>query len=1039
MSLKNYSTYSYDAGLLSIVDIVTQDFTKRTNKAVITDLNTLIGVPHFFDECQKRNIDPIVGVTITIGTEKQRDGNITLYAKNENGFNNLKKIVSTLKQDTFKEKYTDIASVLNNSEDIVALTGGHGTVVYNKLLNNDLDGASKDIYNLKRVFKDNLNLEIQVNYQENEDLINKQIIDYSKKINVPVFATNDQRIRKESHYFLLQEKIKKFKGVDNKNNINIKDKILQSSYIKNTEQMKRDFAPYIKNITNVGNLFSKFENFEIFSDVPEIPVVPRSEGSDSFIDIVNEKYRNFIKTIPEEEIEKYNIRLKQEIKLIKKLGFEEYFLLYSEIEKNKAEGQRFNLRGSAVSYLTVHVLGLSEIDPVAYGLLPERFLNENRITRKESPDMDIESNDVDSTFKYLIDLFGEDCVAYLSATTGANSTSQLELAKNALKSEITQNPIDIYGKERVFPDKDFNLLNKALRTMYGASAVNITEAHDCYLSKPSAIRDFKLNRDTNSQEFKGEYYKINNLKNLSKSFPNINKIISFTKTLDNVVISSKFSPGCIVVSNKKITNFFSTTKLNNNNKAIKNVIELEKKHTERMGLIKMDVLSNLYLGKLDYAFKLVGLPWHEKYSEKYKDKKVYEMLEKGLTATINQIKSPKQQQLAKRLKVDNFKELVNFLALLRPGVVKEQVEEYINNKNNKDKIVYESQAVKDILEETHGVILFEEQVMLLAQKVGNFSPEDSDDFRSYIKKSIGNPNKDENYYKLEKMKKRLLTSAIEENNISPENAKKTIERIDNMKGYTFSKAHSLSYGSIVYKQALIETNHPAEYMQSFILDKGNRPLSKTEFTEFLDKTIQLESVFLNVDINRSQNNFKTLHKNNNTFIEPSLNMVVKDDNITKIILEDKKIGGNFKNLYDFVERTINKAIDEDKFSGNIMDDSYKDKPAFNIYRNSLLSLINAGAFDAIAPQELLTENKNVIRTTLLSSLDDALELAINPFPTEDFTYTKPEDCLSMEATVESERNVYGFSPIEMRQKIIIKKKLSKVLQQKSRTSQRPKT
>lgn len=1018
MSIKNYSVYSTDAGMLKIDDILNQEYTKRTNKAVITDLNTLMGVPEFIDACTKKNIDPVIGVTVSVGDEKEIHGNITLYAKNKNGFDNLKKIVSSCVENNDKDRYTNFINIINNSSDLIAVIGGHNSVLYNLIKNGNNALASRHIYNMDKVFKDNLKFEIQVNHLENEENINKFIIDNAEKISADVFPTTNNRMKNEGHYPLLIEKIKMKRGVDNKENINLKKYFLQNSYIKSEDELKRIFEPYQNRVSNIDNIFKNVEKFSFFIDQPIIPTFPEIEieSSDHFINILSDKYKKFIKTIPEEKRSIYSQRLKEEITLIKEFNFEKYFIIFDQIEKNKLKDQRFNLRGSSVSFLTTHVLGLSDIDPVKNGLLPERFLNRNRLSRKETPDIDLESDDINSVRVYLKRTFGDKNVSYLASNNSIKANVQMKMAEKALREDIKENPIDNYGKERVFPEDSFALLRKYVSAVYQGGSKFFDELYnDSYISKWSAVKVFNLNPDFNSKEFKDEYYKISNLKKICINFPEVKKILGYIKVLDSVYTGQQANRGSIVVSNNLMSDFFSTfpvKQIDNNVEEINNAIELDKKYVERMGLIKLDILSNLYLGKLNNAYKLTNLKWdQDDYENQYKDKAVYDLIGAGHTATINQLKSEKQQELSAKIKITNFEELVSLIALIRPAIGQENVDKYIFNKENPETVLYENDDMKDILGSTHGIIIFEEQIMEIAQKIGGFSKGDSDELRSLMKKVGTSNERNDKYNSLEKMKKNILKNAIENKGLSPDSAKSIMDKLDGMQGYTFSKAHSLSYAALIYKQAHIDVHYPAEYIESYLLDDKKNISSDKEMKEYLDKSLKLGRIFLNLDINRSLDQFKTRKKGDLLYIDPSLNYVIKDQNLIDSIIQERKIK-KFDNIYDFVERTIFRVLDVSKFSGEIFDGSKYN--SINVYKNNVINLVKSGAFDSISPNELKNNGVNVLRDTLINSLEQAIDLSTNPYNFDDFVYQVPENSIDLKKTISNEVNVYGFSPLKYR-------------------------
>lgn len=1024
MSIKNYSIYSTDCGMLSMNDIINQDFTKQSNKAVLTDYNTLMGVPEFFEACNKQKVIPIIGVTLTVKDDSERLGNLTLYAKNKQGFDQLKKIVSDVVEDDFKEKSVQLDSIVNNSTNLIALTGGFDTILYNAIKNKDKDAAQKHLYILKKCFNEDMFFEIQVTEDPHCHNINSSIINIAKKNNISVFATNNNKMRLKGHYPLLHEKIKTRRGKNNKKNNEIELLNLKSEHIKTTEEMKHNFSSYMGDISNVSSLFSNIKPFNIFVDIPEIPSFPSIDDDDYFYKIVNEKYKTFRNKIPENKIPTYDKRLKEEMEIIKELNFEKYFILFEQIEKNKVDLQRFNLRGSSVSFLITYLLGLTDVDPVENGLLAERFLNRNRLIRHELPDIDLESNDLDSIFKHLVEVFGEKNTAYLSKSSSPKAKGQIELARRALEEDFKKNPLDEKGNQRYFPENEFNLLIKYITNMYGHKEQRFNEIFENgYISKRNAAQNFGIKGDWNSREFKNEYYKISNLKNVCKNNEGVKKIIGYINNLNGILLNSDASYASVVVSNSPINSFFSTQKIDKVNetstKDIKIAIEAGKKYVEKIGLIKLDVLSNVYLDKLSKSYDQLKLNWDEENLENaYSYQNVYKMIGAGLTETLNQIKSEKQRELAKEVKVSNFKELVSFLALIRPAVGKENVDTYIKNKFSNEKVQYEHPIMEEILKETHGVLIFEEQIMEIAQKIGGFSKEESDDFRSIMKKAGSSKIKNSNDQKLEEMKQDLFKRATEQNNINPEVVNIVLERLNKVKGYAFSKAHSLSYAALVYRQALIDVKYPAEYIQNFLLDNNQKVLNKEEFNGYIKKCTKMNRGFLSIDINRSVNNFVTKRTNNQVFIDPSIHYVVKNKEFSELILEERAANGSYKNIYDFIERTLPKFAGESVFSG-----AWIEKPASSNlhYKKYILDLIKSGAFDNLAPNELKEQGKSQVRTCLVSSVDKAMELATNPFSNDDFVYNLSNQALDEKTITNDEDIIYGYSPSKLKKEAVEKK------------------
>lgn len=1046
MSIKNFSAYSIEGGLLSIDDILDQDFVKKSGKAFLTDLNTLSGAPEFFEKCEAKNIQPIIGVTVTINDEHERIGNVTLYAKNKNGYDNLKKIVSTIVKTDDKEKYTSFEHVINNSEDLIISTGGYDSILYNSIKEKNQDRMVKHVYAIRKSFGDNFFFDIQVNDDPDNERINKSIVNLGTKNNVDLIASNNNRMKTKGMYPLFLEKARISRGINNKKNVLNSTFYRETDYLKTSEEAANDFKPYIESFKGLKSFLNSFEKYDLFVKIPEIPEFPGINNDEYLFEVISEKYKEFIKKIPEDKRQKYHERLRDEVNLVREMGFAKYFVIFLEIEKNRIEGQRFNLRGSAASFLITHVLGLSDVDPVEHNLLSERFLNKNRLIRHELPDIDLESNNIDAVARFLVNKYGVYNTAYLSSHSNPSAKPQIEMAKNTLMDDINENPLDKNGNKRVFPKEAFDALLKYTMGVYGYKDLSFDEiiSDNSYINRKSAAWGFNIKGNWNDYNFKNEYNKVKNIRALVNTYPEVQNVIKYVRNLNPAIMGQDVAHASLVVSNEPISNTFSThfvdKDINGTKKDVKLAVEAGKKYAEKLGFIKLDILSNKYLRKLNNAYEHLGLDWNEdgSYGESYSNPEVYKMISSGRTETLNQIKSFKQRELAARVGVDNFKELVAFLALIRPGVGQEAIDKYIENKN-KSHVEYSHPVFEEILSPSHGVLIFEEQIMEIAQKIGGLSKEESDDFRSLIKKANSDSNKGKANPKLDSMKEMFINGARTKMNMPENVVQEAMNILNDVGGYTFSKAHSLSYGALTYKQTLIDSTFPAEYIQFFLLDeKGVSIDDKDEFKEYLDKTISTGRVFLHADINRSVSDFKTRRKGDVKYIDPSLAYITKNRDFADLVVACR---GNKKydNLFDFVERTLFEFTGEDMFSGKWIDGEVKQVEP---YKNLVRSLIKSGALDSIAPEELKSKGVNYVRTSMVSSLEQAVRLATNPFNPEDFIYDMPNEPLSMENIKKDEELVLNYSPTKMRELLLEKKQKEEVKndassETKQRTRRKP--
>lgn len=956
VDFKNFTTYSIGDGFLKIDDILEMDSVKNSGVAVISDDSTLSAIPEFLDKCEERNIKGIVGVTLHIKEKNSVNdlGNISLYAKNNEGLNNLKKIVSSI-ENIYDDKLIDLNVILKNSENLIALVGGKNSVLQNFIENNSSEFAEHYLNKLKENFKNNMFIDIQVNNNSSSDL-NNSVFEMAKKTKTRILYSNNNRFLSQNDYYIFKEKIQKSKGI----NASIKENYyLESDYIL-TDKQKFNFfyKDKISLLNNSYALSTLFDNVSIFKDVPEIPKI---KDGKKLRDVVLDLYPSFISKIVQDDKKKYQDRIKEELYIIETLGFDDYFLIFDRIVKdlNKNPEMGFAIRGSGASSLIAYMLGLSNIDPIEHGLLFERFLNYGRGKRHELPDLDLDTTDVKSVLEHLKENYKKENIAMLLSSSQIKAKVQVKMAYNALIEEKEKNP---NMKHFIPTEVELNKIVKMIETNFGSNDRNLTD---------------EVGKNYNLRQFLRE----------NKEFYSF---INYAKKLDNQIFNQSRSVASLVISNNNIENHFSVKK--DDSFVIDNIIEVEKKYIEKMGLIKLDILSNLYLKKTLNAYNDLKFNWIEK-GKKYQNKEVFDLLSKGLTSSINQLKSKTQSNLCKEAKINSFEELMTVVALLRPGVDRKDRDLYIERKNKNENIIYKNKDIEEILSPTYGIIIFDEQIMKLAQKIGSLKPSESDDLRSAIKK-----NKIDI---IDGFKQKFLKGA-EAKGISIEVANELFENLKSIAGkYTFSKAHAAVYSDLIYKQTFIKENYPSEYIKYYLID------NKKELSEYIEEaTRERNIVVLPLSINRSDVDFKTRYSKSKNVkgIDFSLSHVLKnDENLAKIIVEERK-NGSYKSLYNFTERVLPLYTGLDVFS-----EEWIDNPSEKLsFINKVNLLIDAGAFDSIAPVECKNDIQQ-LRSVLKNSINDAVEMVVNPYVEGDFEYKFPETLITKDYIIQNEERLYTQS------------------------------
>jgi DNA polymerase-3 subunit alpha len=673
--------------------------------------------------------------------------------------------------------------------------------------------------------------------------------------------------------------------------------------------------------------------------------------------------KTFISTKPKDLHEVYRERIKNELEVIEKVGAGNYFLIYDGIIKNNPD-EGFEIRGSSVSSLVVHMLGLSTIDPVEHGLLFERFLNIGRAMRGDLPDIDLDTTNPDNIFKYIKNNYGSENTASLMASSTFKVKTQVENAALALKNDIEKNPEDMKGNVRYYPSKEISQIINLISSNYGSSARKLEEELDTNISK-----NYKLSK----------YLKENK---------NAHFFIKYSKGLNNQVFNQSRSSSSVVISNSPIVNTFSVK--DSEGAAMDNIIELEKEYIEKMGLVKLDILSNKYLEKVLNTFKDLNIS-PERATKGYNDDSVFTMLRRGQTVSVNQIKNPKQAELCEAVGIDSFKDLVAVLALLRPGVNKTDKELFIARKQDPSLVSYKHELLKDILEDTYGVIVFDEQIMKISQSIGNFSPDKSDEFRTAIKK--------ENLSKIAEMKVDFMKGATD-NGLSTEIAGIIYKDLEDMAGkYTFTKAHSTVYADLAYKQMWLKSHYPSEYIKEFLLD------NKKEMDLYMDELAERDIVVLTANINRSVGKFKTKvsKQTGKKAIDFSLNNILKNnETLVEHIEYERNKNGAYENLFDFVQRVLPLFSEKSLLSP----DWNKNFIIKKSFESKVQKLVDSGAFDDLLPSKISNEVTKT-RSILKASLPKIIENVTKPYMVGITEYDIPENFMSKNDIEEIERKVYS--------------------------------
>ncbi len=951
IELKNYSTYSKEYGFLKIEEILDSESVKFHGVACLVEDSTLYSSVTFIEECKKRDIKPVIGLTVHIGHEDKDLGTVTLYAKNENGFKSLASICNSININSNDDKLVPIESIIANNKDTLIIIGSHGSLIHDSIINQDEEFIDRVVNNLKKSFGNDFYLELISSEFENNEYYNGIIKKMSEFYEVEMITTNNNRFSKKGHHKLFLKKSKSTRKKQSKFDPSVSTSNVD--YLKTVKQNEQlYFKDFPEERNNIQKIVNRIEQYSLLKDDHYIPKFDKS-----LKDVLRERYPEFIRSKNPEKIEEYKKRIINELNVIEKLGFENYFLVFDDIARNCTD-VNFALRGSAISSLVTHMIGLSDVDPVENGLLFERFLNLGRGLRQELPDVDLETNDDKKVIKYLISKYGEDRIVSLSATSTLGSRKQLELAFNTIKDDILEKPQDDEGNPRLLPEKEYAEIMQMLKS------------------------SFKSDDRTLDEELEVNYRLSKYIKNNREA----SKLLNMAKLFEGQIMSCNRSAASYAITPYDYKKIFSGFKSKDNSGKLEsdfNVIEIGKENIEKMGLVKIDILSNLYFSKILNTCKKLNINFEQE--NKYENKDIFEMLNAGQTVTINQLKN--QAKLCQEVGISSFNDIVNIVALLRPGVSRDDRNDFIESKKNG---YTGSKVLEPILKDTYGIVIFDEQIMRIAKEVGNLSPEDADKLRSAMKIKKVNLNV------IADLKVKYLEGA-KQNGIPDDEALQSYEHLEKIAGkYTFSKAHSLAYARLIYQQCWLKVNYPAEYFEYFLTDKNEK----------VDYVRELGERGINVlplDINRSLSHYKTRTTTNGLkHVDYSMGSLFTDnDEFSKLIVNERLANGKYNNIYEFVERLL------PKYSGlSPLSSEWNQEPKIKAnFSSKLEALIRMGAFDKLIPNG----PHNVVegREILKASIPNAIELVLKPFVEGDFEYAELVNKVKPEGVIMEEKNFYG--------------------------------
>jgi len=896
-----HTQFSLLDGAIRLEELFKQAKIYRMPALAVTDHGSMFGVIEFYQQAERNGIKPIIGCEVYVAPgsrwEKTSRGiseasfHLILLAKNLVGYRNLMKLVSAGYFEGFYYRpRVDKELLQKYNEGLIALSACLKGEIPFFLANGDKDKALQAAAELKSIFPDRrFYLEIQENKISDQKKVNAGLMEISKELSLPLVATNDcHYLRREdakAHEVLLCIQTgKTLRDVDRM------QFSTEEFFFRSAEEMEELFAYCPESLRNTVEIAERC-NLELKLNELKFPEfrVPDGETLDSFLEksarqgleerLAEMKTDKQLRAWPTDS---YPHRLQEELGMIQKMGFAGYFLIVSDFIRY-AKGKNIPVgpgRGSGAGSLVAYCLGITEIDPIANGLLFERFLNPERIS---PPDIDIDFciQGRDEVIQYVKNKYGADHVAQIITFGKMQARAVIRDVGRAL-------------------DMPYSEVDRIAKMIPNTMNITLEEA----LQQEPRLRE------------------------LPKSNPEVQKLLTLAQALEGLPRHASTHAAGVVISSTPLVEVVPLYRGQQN----EIVTQYAMKDVEKIGLIKFDFLGLKTLTMIDDVRKRVNLPPNEKLDLRkipLDDPQTYNLLCSGDTSGVFQLEGSGMRDLVVRLLPERFADLVALLALYRPGPLKSgMVDDFIKRKQGKVPIVYELPELKEILEETYGVIVYQEQVMQIATKLAGFSLADAD----ILRRAMGKKKADE----MAKQKKNFLEGA-HRNKIPGKKAEKLFDLMAKFAEYGFNKSHSAAYALIAYQTAYLKAHFPVEFMGALLSSEmGNAEKILRYLSECREKRVEV----LPPDVNESQQDFVV----GGGKIRFGL-AAVKNVGLTAIqsILTGREEKGDFSSLADFVLkvdlRKVNKRVIE--------------------------SLIKCGAFDRTGPH----------RAQLLAGLEEAMEWA----------------------------------------------------------------
>ncbi|MEQ1809547.1 MAG: DNA polymerase III subunit alpha [Terricaulis sp.] len=874
--LRARSAYSLLQSALQVKSLAKLAAKREMPALGLTDANNLFGALEFSEAAAELGIQPIVGVTLDVRGENGLAGTLALIAQSEAGYSNLMRLSSAafLDAESHDDPNVAFARVLELSEGLIALTGGGDGALAPLIAQGKGDIAIDALKQLGVAFPNRLYVELQRHGEVIEAETEGPLLEMAYDLGLPIVATNDIRFEKKAdhgaHDALMCIAASSYLGEDDR------PRVTHQHYFRPAEEMLELFSDLPEAIQNTVEI-ARRTAYKVEKRKPILPRFDTKRGRDEAAELKAQAeagLKERLKALGENlaaSVEDYEKRLAFELQVITQMQFPGYFLIVSDFIK-WAKSNDIPVgpgRGSGAGSVVAWALTITDLDPLRWGLLFERFLNPERVSM---PDFDIDfcQERRGEVIEYVKNKYGEDRVAHI-ITFGT-------LQARAVLRDV--------GRVMQLPFGQVDRLAK-LVPANPANPVTLAQAMEI---------------EPKLQEAKRNEAEVRNL-------------IETALQLEGLYRNASTHAAGIVIGDRPL---IELVPLYRDPRAHLPATQFNMKWVEAAGLVKFDFLGLKTLTVIDRAVKFIRARGEkiDLNTGDYGDEKTYELLRSGLTFGVFQLEGQGMRDTLRKVKPTSLEDVIALISLYRPGPM-QNIDRFANVKHGREDPDYLHDTLKPILEETYGVIVYQEQVMQIAQVLSGYSLGEAD----LLRRAMGKKQPAE----MAKQKTRFIEGATQRG-VSEGKASHIFDLVEEFAGYGFNKSHAAAYAVVAYQTAYLKAHYPVDFMAaSMSLDLSN----SDKLASFVQDAKRVNVPILPPDLNASEADFNVERMENGGLGVRYALGAVRNVGLAAMesVVSERKRGGKFKALYDFAERIDSKAIN----------------------RRQLENLAKAGALDTMEP------------------------------------------------------------------------------------------